>query len=67
MIRCLIVITLLVLCIGCSKDSHERVAKEYLSVMDQLVKTCESISDPKSAEASKEKIGGLLEQLKVLR
>ncbi|MEC9092835.1 MAG: hypothetical protein VX438_09040 [Planctomycetota bacterium] len=67
MVRCLIVIALLMFCSGCSKDSHEQVAKEYLGVMDQLVTSCDSISDPKSAETAKEKIGILLEKLKALK
>ncbi len=52
---------------GCAKDSHEQVAREYLDVMGKLVKTCESLSDSKSAEKSKEEIEEFLVQLKELK
>ncbi|MEE2641145.1 MAG: hypothetical protein VX768_11005 [Planctomycetota bacterium] len=52
---------------GCSKDSHEQVARDYLQVMEKIVSTCSEISDPQAAENCKEKIGGLLDQLKQLK
>ena len=52
---------------GCSKDSHEQVARDYLQVMEKILSTCSEISDPRAAENCKEKIGGLLDQLKQLK
>lgn len=53
--------------VGCGKDTHEQVAREYIDVMDELVRTCSSIPDSNAAKQAKKKIGDLLSQLKELK
>ena len=65
--RFFILLTLLLVVSGCSKDSHEQVARDYLDVMTKFVSKCETISDPKAAKESKEEIGELLSELKLLK
>lgn len=62
-----VLILLLLLATGCNKDTHEQVARDYLNVMHQFVKTCDSIVDAEAAKESKEKLGRLLDQLKALK
>lgn len=52
MIRFLLLVTLVSVTVGCAKDSHEEVTREYLDVMRELLKVCNSLSEQVSVENS---------------
>lgn len=52
----------LLLCSGCG-DTHEKIAKQSVSVMKEMVATLEKVTDAASARAHKAQLASLIEQM----
>ncbi|CAN5524098.1 hypothetical protein BH10PLA1_BH10PLA1_17810 [soil metagenome] len=56
-------VMLLVVCSGCGGDSHEKLSKESVSTMKEMVSVLEGVKDEASAQSAKPQLKSLMEKL----
>lgn len=63
-----LVLTAMILCVltGCG-DSHERATRDMISLMNRIADTIGSVKDKPTAEAAKDKLKALSEEMKFMK